>query len=138
MSVKSVSRSLKRMNRETVAIYVLLAVLVVLVVYFVMKNREGFNSNSQRVVIYFFYVDWCPHCTKAKPVVEQVQQQYANNNQVEVRAVDCEAPENRELVQENNVGAYPTVKANNGEEMESAINQETLVAFIEQQLKQGN
>ena len=66
MSIKS----LKKMSRESVAIYVLLAVLVVLVVYFVMKNREGFNSeNSQVVVVYFFFVDWCPHCTKAKPVV---------------------------------------------------------------------
>lgn len=136
MSARSVSRSLKKMNRETVAIYVLLAVLVVLVVYFVMKNREGFNSNSQPVVIYFFYVDWCPHCTRAKPAVEEVQQQYANNNAVEIRAVNCEAPENKELVQQNGVNAYPTVKADNGNEMESAVNTENLVAFVEQQLKQ--
>jgi thiol-disulfide isomerase/thioredoxin len=136
MSVRSVSRSLKKMSRETVAVYVLLAVLLVLVVYFVMKNREGFNSNSQPVVIYFFYVDWCPHCTRAKPAVEEVQQQYANNNAVEVRAINCEAPENKELVQQNNVSAYPTVKADNSNEMESAVTAENLVAFIEQQLNQ--
>ena len=134
MSVRSVSRSLRKMSRESVAVYVLLAVLVVLVVYFVMKNREGFNANSETVVVYFFYVDWCPHCTKAKPVVEQVQQEYANNNNVEIRAVDCEASENKELVQQNSVSAYPTVKANNGNEMESAVTVENLKEFIEQQL----
>jgi thiol-disulfide isomerase/thioredoxin len=133
MSARSVSRSLKRMSRENVAIYVLLAVLVILVVYFVMKNREGFNSDRQPViVIYFFYADWCPHCVKAKPIVEQVQQQHANNNKLEFRSIDCEAPENKELVSQNNVTGFPTIKTADGTEMNSAVTVENFNNFIKQ------
>jgi thiol-disulfide isomerase/thioredoxin len=129
-------KSLTKMSRKNVAIYVLLAVLVVLVVYFVVKNREGFNSeNSQVVVVYFFFVDWCPHCTNAKPIVEEVQAQYANNNNVEIRAINCEDPANKELVKENQVQAYPTVKTNTGVEMDSSVTAANLNEFIQQQLQ---
>ena len=134
MSAKSVSRSLKKMKRENVVVYVLLAVLVLLVVYYVMKNREGFNAHQETVVVYFFFVDWCPHCKNAKPAVQEVQQEYANNNRVEIRAVDCEAPENKDLVREHNVQAFPTVKSSNGNELEAAVNVENLREFVEQQL----
>lgn len=134
MSARSVSKSLKKMKRENVVVYLLLAVLVVLVVYYVMKNREGFNSNSQPVVIYFFFVDWCPHCRNAKPAVQEVQQEYEGNNNVEIRAVDCEAPENKDLVKEHNVQAFPTVKSSNGNELDAAVTVENLREFVEQQL----
>tara|TARA_Y100000816_G_C25570471_1_gene307452 strand:- start:86 stop:493 length:408 start_codon:yes stop_codon:yes gene_type:complete len=134
MSARSVSRSLKKMKRENVVVYVLLAVLVLLVVYYVMKNREGFNAHQETVVVYFFFVDWCPHCKNAKPAVQEVQQEYANNNRVEIRAVDCEAPENKDLVREHNVQAFPTVKSSNGNELEAAVNVENLREFVEQQL----
>ena len=117
MSARSVSRSLKKMKRENVVVYVLLAVLVLLVVYYVMKNREGFNAHPETVVVYFFFVDWCPHCKNAKPAVQEVQQEYANNNRVEIRAVDCEDPANKDLVREYNVQAFPTVKSSNGNEL---------------------
>jgi thiol-disulfide isomerase/thioredoxin len=134
MSARSVSKSLKKMKRENVVVYVLLAVLVLLVVYYVMKNREGFNAHSEPVVIYFFFVEWCPHCTNAKPAVEQVQQEYANNNRVEIRAVDCEDPANKDLVREHNVQAFPTVKSSAGNELEAGVNVETFREFVNQHL----
>ena len=69
MSLKKMMSGLKKnMNLENVIIAVLLVILVVLVVHYVNKNNEGFYSNV-KPKLYFFFVDWCPHCTKAKESV---------------------------------------------------------------------
>ena len=110
VSNNSVSKSLKNFTKssENIVILVLLVILVILVVYYIRQNNEGF---SERSTIYFFYVDWCPHCTTAKPKVKEFQ---ANNPNVNVKQVNCE--KEKELAKKFNVKAYPTVYLVKGEE----------------------
>ena len=62
----NVKKMIKGVNVEQVVVCILVVVLVVLVVYYVNKNSEGFNNDNSKPTLYFFYVDWCPHCTRAK------------------------------------------------------------------------
>ena len=102
----NISRATK--STEYVVIIVLLIILVILVVYYVRQNNEGF---SERPTIYFFHVDWCPHCKTAKPKVAEFKKK---NNNVNVVEVDCE--KDKELAKKFNVRAYPTVYLVKGEE----------------------
>lgn len=103
-------RASKMMNSENLLILVLVIVLLVLVVMFVRNNQENFKQ--RRLVLYVFVVDWCPHCTRAKPQVAELQTNLSSNNNrvnnvpVEVNLVDAEA--NKELARSFNVNAYPT------------------------------
>ena len=110
LSNNSLSKSLKNMSNssENIVILVLLVILVVLVVYYIRQNNEGF---SERPTVYFFYVDWCPHCKTAKPKVQEFKK---NNSNVNVKEVNCE--KEKELAKKFNVRAYPTVYLVKGEE----------------------
>lgn len=109
-SVRSPRAGKGGMNTENLLILVLVIVLLVLVVMFVRNNRENFRS--QAVVLHVFVVDWCPHCTRAKPEVAKLKNTLANNgnkvnnNSVRVNLVNAE--ENKELARKHNVNAYPT------------------------------
>lgn len=122
---------LKNVNVENVIIVVLVIVLVGLVGYYVYNNnKEGFKSEKPVVVLY--YADWCPHCTRAKPVLEALKK---NNNKVDVQLVDCEA--NKEEARKQNIRAYPTVKLhNNGDvvEFNNNVTMENLLKWIEENL----
>lgn len=108
----------KKMNLENVVILVLLVVLVILVVHYVNKNNEGFDNN-EKPKLYLFYVDWCPHCTKAKENVfnDKTWNTVNGNEKVELVMVNCEgSEEEKKLAKEFNVNAYPTVVMDNGKE----------------------
>ena len=106
----SLTNSLKNIsnNSENIVILVLLVILVVLVVYYIRQNNENF---SERPTVYFFYVDWCPHCTTAKPKVKEFKSQNPNVN---VKEVNCE--KDKETAKKFNVRGYPTVYLVKGEE----------------------
>ena len=123
----NVKKMLNSKNSENMIICLLVLVLVGLVVYYVYQNnREGFNNEKPTLML--FYADWCPHCTKAKPLFEELQQ---TNNDVNVKLVNCE--EEKELAKQFNVRAYPTVYIVNGEnkvELQSAVTPSNINEFI--------
>lgn len=139
-------KSLKKMfsaknlgkNSENILIGVLVLVLLVLVVVYVMKNREGFDA-KKAVVVYFFHVDWCGYCQKAKPEVAKLEEDLKSNNnmvgnvKVEFKSVNAE--EDAKLAEQHNVRAYPTcvLEKANGEtvELDKACTFENLREFIE-------
>lgn len=126
-------------NSENLLIALLVVVLLVLVVVYVMKNREGFEA-KKAVVVYFFHVDWCGYCQKAKPEVAKFDENLKSNNnmvgdvKVELNSVNAE--EDTKLAEQHNVRAYPTcvLEKANGEtvELEKACTFENLREFIEQ------
>ena len=123
---KMMSGLTKKMTLENVVIVVLLVVLVVLVVHYVNKNNEGFNTNS-KPKLYFFFVTWCPHCTKAKENVfnDETWKTVNGHEKVELVMVNCEgSDEEKKLAKEHNVNAYPTVVCDNGnkrQELEEGV-----------------
>ena len=137
--MKKMMNNLKKMKLMHVVVALAVMVAVVAVAMTLMKKAEGFNDDNavegaagngkKPVVVYFFYVDWCPHCTKAKPEVAKFQDDLAtqnnliNNTPVEVREVNCE--KEPEVAKEFNVKAYPTVVAVNNDKKEELNNKVT-------------
>lgn len=119
-SLKSISN-----NSENIVILVLLVILVILVVYYIRQNNENF---SERPTVYFFYVDWCPHCKTAKPKIKEFK---SKNPNVNVKEVDCD--KDKELAKKFNVRGYPTVYLVKGEEkteLDEGISVESLNKLV--------
>ena len=100
-----------------------------LLVNYLLRKREGMNPNKEYInsnniensepsdaVLYFFYADWCPHCTRAKEQGgpwytfksrhgEQVKK---NNTVIDIKEIDC-TDGNGSMVKEYNVKGYPTI-----------------------------
>ncbi len=55
-----------------------------------------------------FYTTWCGPCKRLAPVLQQIEKQYSSTG-VSFDRIDCEAPENADLVNRSHIDAYPTV-----------------------------
>ena len=117
---------------------------------FVQNNEfESDASEKQKEAeIMFFYVNWCPHCKTAKPEVEKLEKELAENNgalkgtnvKVQVNKINPEENDaNRQKAEKNNVNAYPTVviEDKNGgvkAELETGVTLDNLRDFIKNNL----
>ena len=116
--MKSLSRSVgKQMKKAMNSKYFLLVLLVVAVLGYLLYNwckngkLEPFSSGA---TLYFFFADWCPHCTKFKPEWEELKNQ---NLGVQMEEVDCTDNKNvPALAKEYNVSGFPTLILVNGNE----------------------
>lgn len=98
---------------------VILLILFILVskfvyeTYFIRYNKNKALSdvanakNTKEIcAIYFFYVDWCPHCVKAKPEWNAFKDQYSNkvvNGYVlKCYDIDCTNDNGDEIIQFDN------------------------------------
>jgi thiol-disulfide isomerase/thioredoxin len=84
-----------------------------------------------------FKVDWCPHCKKALPEFQSVQNQYdgkvVNGYKLKFVVVDGEDPANESLVNEYKIQGYPTVvltKDGKNIEYDAKVDEPTLQKFI--------
>ena len=127
----SAKKLMKSVNVENVVIAVLVIVLVVLVVVYVNKNNEQFQTKG---VLYFFYVDWCPHCTSAKPVFNKLEDDPSVTSKAEIKRVNCEGSEDeKQLAKDFNVRGYPTVVFVIGgerKELEAGVSEESIKALV--------
>ena len=87
--------------------------------------------------IRMFKVDWCPHCKKAQPEFEKVEEKYQgkviNGHKLNLVVVDGEDPNNESLVNEFKIQGYPTVvmtKDGKNIEYDAKVDQPTLEKFI--------
>jgi thiol-disulfide isomerase/thioredoxin len=83
------------------------------------KNKELANvanakNTKQICAVYFFYVDWCPHCVKAKPEWNNFKDQYNNkviNGYVlKCYDIDCTKDNGDEVIQFDNTGEIESKK----------------------------
>jgi thiol-disulfide isomerase/thioredoxin len=140
--------------------YYYIIVLIVLIIFLViginwLKNQKGqlkkFNnvSNENRrnkeANIYFFHVDWCPHCKTALPEWKSFMNQY---NGVEINGyvikcidIDCttETSDVKSAMNKFNISSYPTVKLIKDEniiDFDSKITKTSLSSFVNTMLNQ--
>lgn len=123
------------------------------------------NSNGRKKIanIYFFYVDWCPHCKTAKPEWNTFKLQYNNveKNGYIINCYDINCTEDNgtiniidmpadatglvkttptkiaDLIRKYNIEAYPTIKMtkdDNTIDYDAKITSDHLDQFIESTL----
>lgn len=115
-------------NKWIILIVVLFVGLFVYLYFSVFKKSLSplFKPNSERIAddgsakgtaeILVFTTDWCPHCTAAKPAIEDIERQYnnttVNGHKIIITRVDCtdETPEVEAKINELNVEGFPTIK----------------------------
>jgi thiol-disulfide isomerase/thioredoxin len=66
------------------------------------------NQVGDEAVFVMYYADWCGHCKRAKPHFQKLIENYQGN--VKVMMINCEAPENKELVQSQGIKGFPTIR----------------------------
>jgi len=130
INLKSLLNYLKKINIKLVLI-ILTALLLVYILNYLLRKREGMNPNKEYIdrnktenpqqsdaVLYFFYADWCPHCTRAKEQggpwntfkSRHGEQVIKNNTIIDIKEVDCSDGEsNKSMLKEYNVKGYPTI-----------------------------
>ena len=122
------NRYIKRYERSLL-IFSILLVFIIAGYYgytqFYIKNKDvkkyndipNTNTRKQTADIFFFYVDWCPHCKTAKPIWNQFKEKY-NNTVVndylitcnELNCTDDANPDIADAIAKYNIESYPTIK----------------------------
>jgi len=109
-----------------IVFFVILAIFVYVGYYayntFYLKKKSKFtdvaNANRRQtdVMIYFFHVDWCPHCKTALPEWNSFKSEYDGKemNGYTVNCVDTncteETPEITKMIKTFNINSYPNVQ----------------------------
>lgn len=103
------------------------------------KNVANANRRNKEVTIFFFHVDWCPHCKKALPEWNTFKAQN-NEKQINGYIVKCvdlnctnESSDITRAINEYNIDSYPTVKMlkeNKKIEFDSKITSTALESFV--------
>jgi thiol-disulfide isomerase/thioredoxin len=103
------------------------------------KNVANVNRRNKEVTIFFFHVDWCPHCKKALPEWNTFKAQN-NEKQINGYIVKCvdlnctsETSDITRAINEYNIDSYPTVKMlkeNQKIEFDSKITSTALESFV--------
>jgi glutaredoxin len=70
-----------------------LSVLVYLLIVFSNNFNIAFATENNTVCVFFFYSIGCPHCTQAKPFLQQLSQKYP----IDLKELEVSIPDNSKL-----------------------------------------
>jgi thiol-disulfide isomerase/thioredoxin len=122
----------------------LLGVVIGLLVLlrFIQRSKEGFQSGSGADTFTLYYAEWCPHCKTIKPAFKEWAKNgfvTAAGKQVKVRMV--EQGENPEEVQAKGIKGFPTFVLETAEgktvEFQGDRTPEEYLKFLETELQVG-
>jgi thiol-disulfide isomerase/thioredoxin len=86
-------------------------ILVCLALYFYFYKKTKTDKN---VEILFFYTDWCPHCTSAKPEWNAFKSETktVNGYTIIYNEINCtkESSESEAMMEKYKVEGFPTIK----------------------------
>lgn len=108
------------------------------------KNVANSNNRNVEVPVYFFHVDWCPHCKHALPEWNNFKKDYdgkeINGYIVKCVTTNCteETSEITKIINDFHIDSYPTVKmVKDGQKIEfdSKITHNTLEQFVNTMLQ---
>jgi len=124
------------------------------------SNIANANNVKPITTIYFFHVDWCPHCVKAVPewnaFVESYNNKEVNGHIVQCYDIDCTDDNGdvtvqfdpttgittnmvptpvkiSKLIEKYNIDSYPTIKLtkdNNVVDFEAKVTKQNLIQFV--------
>ncbi len=144
MKFSSVLSTLK--NKYVCGFLIVIAISLIILGYYCYssKGKETFlneddKPESKTSEVLFFSADWCPHCKRAKPIMEEVKSSFNNRTingfTVTFIDVDCseETTESRDKMEKYNVERFPTIimKINDKSiEFEERPDKDKIEAFI--------
>ena len=118
--MKRGSRGRGKMKLDMNSLSLVVLVLGIgLVSYLIMKSQkktcEGYaDDNRNGAKVMFFFADWCPHCTKAKPEWNKLKKiKTIKGKEIEYVDVDCtknDSPSVQAKLKKHNVSGFPTFK----------------------------
>ena len=85
------------------------------------ENKELVSASNDitEVDIYYFFTEWCPYCKKARPIWDNLKEQYNeklfNGKTLNFKEVDCE--KNEQMADRFNIEGYPTIKLVKGNQV---------------------
>ena len=98
---------------------------------------DGVSSNEAELLL--FSANWCPHCKAAKPIWEEVKNEYkgktVNGYAIKFTDVDCtnESPDVARMMDRYKIEGFPTIKLiKNGQviEFDAKVTKANLEQFI--------
>ena len=144
-------KTAKGSSNDSIAAY-LLTIGIVLLTYVIYhyfytpkytdpKKEDPVVKTGGSFTVYFFTADWCPHCRKAKPVIDDFEKEYSkktvNGRTIIINRIDCTDSEVEEVSKQINdfdVTSFPTVKIkdNSGNvfDFDAKITNENLTEFV--------
>lgn len=140
------------MPNQTLILITLFVVLVGVIAYYSFM-KWGTLTKEQKttdmplggnLTIYFFHVDWCPHCKTAAPEWNAFKDEYNGKTVkgfkitcVDTDCTDDSSPEIKALMDKYNIESFPTVKGvleNEGKSKvmsyEAKVNKKNLEKFV--------
>ena len=102
-------------------------------------DMRGEGENPDMATLYFFGVDWCPHCKHAKPIWDDFVKQNSSNtfNGKSINFVHVDCDKDSTLADKYQVSGYPTIKLDKGSEVieyKSKPSADTLLDFLQKSL----
>lgn len=146
---KKIKDYTSRINTSTFVMFAIIIIFISVAIYLGnskfkpkfndnLENANDSNNHSQAELM-MFSVDWCPHCKKAKPIWEELKQEYENKSvngyTIIFTDIDCtnETPEIEKKIIKYKIEAYPTIKLlKNGQviEYDAKPSKATLEEFL--------
>lgn len=70
------------------------------------------DMDNKTADLYFFKVDWCPHCKKAAPIWEELSEEYKNKsiNGYKVNFIEVDCEKDSKTADQFKIEGYPTIK----------------------------
>jgi thiol-disulfide isomerase/thioredoxin len=107
--------------------------------YYKTEGMTGSNAVNEEVEVLFFYADWCPHCTKAKPIVDDIKAKFdgrtINNKTISFKYIDCtvETQDMKRNMEKYNIEGFPTIIIQTGDAVikyDGKVENNELTTFI--------
>ena len=103
------------------------------------KDVANTNRRNKDANLYFFHVDWCPHCKTAQPEWDAFKNQY-NGVEINGYIINCidkncteETSDIKYLMNEYKIESFPTIKLvvdDKTIDFDSKITRTTLTSFV--------
>lgn len=99
------------------------------------KNFKSVVYDSGKYTLVDFYADWCRHCMKLMPTIEQVADLYADYDQVQIVKINGDT-DGRKTTKKFNIPGFPSLLMFNGSdllgEFDGSRDAESITNFIQQ------
>jgi thiol-disulfide isomerase/thioredoxin len=124
--IKNMARSINTTTYIIIMLLILFTIIAYVYYYYnvLPKLKTAYKPNNEIISggdnssaeLLFFFANWCPHCKTAKPIWEQLKNEYhnkpINGYNIVFTEIDCSEETNEvdQMMNKYKVEGYPTIK----------------------------